>query len=498
MVAPVISILSDTSEESMGSHAPRVILFGAIPAIIPAIPKVPIVPADPIVTPEVGTVSVVSPSGVLDLVDYSPSSDSDLSEDSDPPAPDLPLVSPFLCSDDTEADDESGPAKQRPVSLSHDTLAPLSEFPLAPIWIIESSCVSDRWWTKVPEIIPRALSWRRKAKFNQYEYFGELFRKAPIELAPTKDEVQCNWYAPSNDYFMWYVPRKPPVSMGGLYREYMNKRSAARAARKKSSKDFHPSECVREASLIDRVSTFYPSRVVENQEILKKVVPQIEYYLQSTSEDEQDIKDHTSPKQHYKYTYISMQEDQIIRLVDQRQHDHISKMTKVSEHKIQSGIQRLYNHREARLNKIAKEDKQRKCIGHMNSSVHMKLAIERYVPKKRKYVDVLRSLFCALPKISNVPSIEQLANQKNDLSRPFKRIDKIFLSHELHVFLSRAVVGRCKFPWCNDITVDRSFWNGLCALDDNRKGWMLDEMVSKRIFPLALDDPLQSAALHIG
>ncbi|GKD89688.1 hypothetical protein Tco_1365195 [Tanacetum coccineum] len=104
MAAPVISISSDTSEESV---------------------------ADPIVTPEVGTVSVVSPAAVLDLVDYSPSSDSDPSEDSLPPAPDFPLVSPFLCSDDTEADGESEPAEQRPISSSHDTLAPLSEFPLA-------------------------------------------------------------------------------------------------------------------------------------------------------------------------------------------------------------------------------------------------------------------------------------------------------------------------------------------------------------------------------
>ncbi|GJX09278.1 phospholipase-like protein, partial [Tanacetum coccineum] len=48
--------------------------------------------------------------------------------------------------------------------------------------------------------------------------------------------------------------------------------------------------------------------------------------------------------------------------------------------------------------------------------------------------------------------------------------------HELQVFLSRVVVGRFKFSWSNDITVDRSFWNGLCALDDNRKGWLLDEM----------------------
>ncbi|GJS70169.1 phospholipase-like, aminotransferase-like mobile domain protein [Tanacetum coccineum] len=172
---------------------------------------------------------------------------------------------------------------------------------------------------------------------------------APIKLAPTKDEVQCNWYAPSNDYFMWYVPRSPPVSIGGLYGEYLNKRSAACAAKKKSSEYFHPSECVREASLIDR-SAFYPSHVVENQETLKKVVPQIEDYLQSTLEDEPDIKDHTSPKEDDGNVYCCddnedvplfiMTAKPIIRLVDQRQHDHISNMAEVAEQKIQSEIQR--------------------------------------------------------------------------------------------------------------------------------------------------------------
>nr|GFD01990.1 hypothetical protein [Tanacetum cinerariifolium] len=34
MAAPVIPISSDSSAESVGSHVPRVILFGAIPAII--------------------------------------------------------------------------------------------------------------------------------------------------------------------------------------------------------------------------------------------------------------------------------------------------------------------------------------------------------------------------------------------------------------------------------------------------------------------------------
>ncbi|GJS03398.1 hypothetical protein Tco_0319906 [Tanacetum coccineum] len=135
MAAPVIPISSDSSEESVGSHVPRVILFGTIPTSIPVIPvvpaEVPIAPADPLVAPEVGAVSVISPTRVLDLVDYSSSSDSDPSEDSLPVAPELPLVSPFLCSDDSEADSESEPAEQRPER--HESLTPSSEFPLAPV-----------------------------------------------------------------------------------------------------------------------------------------------------------------------------------------------------------------------------------------------------------------------------------------------------------------------------------------------------------------------------
>ncbi|GKC87267.1 hypothetical protein Tco_1147916 [Tanacetum coccineum] len=79
--APVISISSDSSDE-----------------------RVPIAPADPLVAPEVGAVSVISPTKVLNLVDYSSFSHSDPSEDSLPVAPELPLVSPFLSSDHSKAD----------------------------------------------------------------------------------------------------------------------------------------------------------------------------------------------------------------------------------------------------------------------------------------------------------------------------------------------------------------------------------------------------------
>ncbi|GKA33712.1 hypothetical protein Tco_0720141, partial [Tanacetum coccineum] len=179
MAAPIIFI---SSEESVGFHAPRVILFGVIPAIIPVIPEVPIVTADPIVASKVGKVSVVSPAGILDLVDYSFSSDSDPSKDSLPLVQDLPLVSPFLCSDDSEADDKSEPTEQRPerheslaahdamVSrwrdrvasrpsspsglLSHDTLAPSSEFPLAPI-------VAPPRIRRIRPFLARRLAWIR-------------------------------------------------------------------------------------------------------------------------------------------------------------------------------------------------------------------------------------------------------------------------------------------------------------------------------------------------
>nr|GFC36683.1 hypothetical protein [Tanacetum cinerariifolium] len=83
------------------------------------------------VTPNVGGVSVISPTKVLDLVDYSSSSDSDPSEDSLPVEPKLPLVLPFLCSNDSKEDSESEPAQQRPER--HESLTPSSEFPLAPV-----------------------------------------------------------------------------------------------------------------------------------------------------------------------------------------------------------------------------------------------------------------------------------------------------------------------------------------------------------------------------
>ncbi|GJR05573.1 hypothetical protein Tco_0528557 [Tanacetum coccineum] len=75
MAAPVISISSDTSDESVGSPISQVILFGSIPI------EVPIVPADLPIAPEVRAAVVASPARVLKLDTHSSSkSDTEFPE----------------------------------------------------------------------------------------------------------------------------------------------------------------------------------------------------------------------------------------------------------------------------------------------------------------------------------------------------------------------------------------------------------------------------------
>ncbi|GKB97536.1 hypothetical protein Tco_0983673 [Tanacetum coccineum] len=74
MAALVISISSDSSDESVGSSTSRIILFGIIPAKIPIIlPR----------APEAGVTVVASPTGVLDLITYC-STNFDSTEDISP------------------------------------------------------------------------------------------------------------------------------------------------------------------------------------------------------------------------------------------------------------------------------------------------------------------------------------------------------------------------------------------------------------------------------
>ncbi|GJS16879.1 hypothetical protein Tco_0411351 [Tanacetum coccineum] len=136
MAISVISVSSDSSEESVGTSAGRVILFGTIPTTIPdTTPTVtpPTTHVDTILTPtEIPTISPIVPPS-LDYIpaspDYSTASDTE-SDPSEDPSPDrippLPATSPFLSSTDDSSDSDT---PDTPPSPTHGT--PFTEITLS-------------------------------------------------------------------------------------------------------------------------------------------------------------------------------------------------------------------------------------------------------------------------------------------------------------------------------------------------------------------------------
>ncbi|GJW66645.1 putative reverse transcriptase domain-containing protein [Tanacetum coccineum] len=161
MTALVISISSDVSVESVGSSFLRVILIGSIPVEVPVIP-------------EVGAAAVASPAGVLKLDTHS-SSEADPSESSLPPVSVAPIVSPFLCSDDSESDTE---IPERHVSPTTSTL----EIPTTPILSIPSAIVAPSSKYPLAPIVALPRNRQRRAILIRPEediHIGRLYRTHP-------------------------------------------------------------------------------------------------------------------------------------------------------------------------------------------------------------------------------------------------------------------------------------------------------------------------------
>nr|GEV66932.1 hypothetical protein [Tanacetum cinerariifolium] len=119
MATLVILISSDSSEDSMGTPAGRVILFGTIPTTIPDTTPLIATPTTdaPIIAPTIPP----SPDYTPASPDYSPASkaESDPSEDpSSSHIPPLPPILPFLSSDDDTTDSDT---PDTPPSPTHDT-----------------------------------------------------------------------------------------------------------------------------------------------------------------------------------------------------------------------------------------------------------------------------------------------------------------------------------------------------------------------------------------
>nr|GFB74937.1 hypothetical protein [Tanacetum cinerariifolium] len=104
----VISISSDSSKDSMGIPAGRVILFGTIPTTIPD--TTPLIAPPTTDTPIIAPIIPPSPNYTPASPDYSPASETESDPSEDPSSghiPPLPAVSPFVSSDDDTTDNSS-------------------------------------------------------------------------------------------------------------------------------------------------------------------------------------------------------------------------------------------------------------------------------------------------------------------------------------------------------------------------------------------------------
>nr|GFB31195.1 hypothetical protein [Tanacetum cinerariifolium] len=119
MATSVISISSDSSEDSMGTPARRVILFGTIPTTIPDTTPLIAPPTTdaPIITPTIPP----SPDYTPASPDYSLTSEAESDPSEDPASghiPPLPATSPFLSSDDDTTDSDT----PDPLPMTHLSL----------------------------------------------------------------------------------------------------------------------------------------------------------------------------------------------------------------------------------------------------------------------------------------------------------------------------------------------------------------------------------------
>nr|GEV92861.1 integrase, catalytic region, zinc finger, CCHC-type, peptidase aspartic, catalytic [Tanacetum cinerariifolium] len=110
MATSVISISSDSFEDSMGTPTGRVILFGTIPTTIPETTLVIAPPTTdtPIIAPNIPP----SPDYTSASPDYSPASEAKSDPSEDPSSghiPPLPAMSPFFSSDDDTTDTPGQP-----------------------------------------------------------------------------------------------------------------------------------------------------------------------------------------------------------------------------------------------------------------------------------------------------------------------------------------------------------------------------------------------------
>ncbi|GJX56959.1 phospholipase-like protein [Tanacetum coccineum] len=128
------------------------------------------------------------------------------------------------------------------------------------VWIFESFERCNCWWSKDPNVIPRAVGWSKKSIFNRSDC-GYLFAKQSTttsEIRPSKAEYESSWWIRSQLFFRQHVPKAPVAQHHSMYETYL-------AKLEKSRKRVHSSFRTSSGVLTTLIST--PKKWIRDQVI---------------------------------------------------------------------------------------------------------------------------------------------------------------------------------------------------------------------------------------
>ncbi|PWA54623.1 phospholipase-like, Aminotransferase-like mobile domain protein [Artemisia annua] len=301
--------------------------------------------------------------------------------------------------------------------------------------ILESFESSIEWWNKSPNVTPRGIAW-----------IEDKFSSAPISLLylerPTIEAQQSDWYVLYREFAMEYVPRAPPNRVSHPYDVYL-----------KNCTERRKRGCIRYSDLpsIDRSETSITKELMLKDHVFTQMnacVFKLEAIIQVLGHDKfGGVLEYILQEE----LRLRLDEEERWRLEEERINEEENGMRLEEEKQIIAKQEKML---------LYQSDKKKKAKECMNSE-HMKMYRNRLAPAKWTHCSDMTDLLRDVE-----PWIE-------DLSRCDSSIDRDHFSEAYDVFLGQPGPLHCKFPWCQDVRVDRSYFVQL-LLQDSLPLWYAD------------------------
>ncbi|GJS27433.1 phospholipase-like protein [Tanacetum coccineum] len=298
------------------------------------------------------------------------------------------------------------------------------------VWIFESFERCNCWWSKDPNVIPRAVGWSKKSIFNRSDC-GYLFAKQSTttsEIRPSKAEYESSWWIRSQLFFRQHVPKAPVAQHHSMYETYLAK---LEKSRKRVHSSFRTSSGVLTTVLARERKNEYELLQFKDEfsRLGREFMNSLNILFEELSQP--------------LYTYENLSNDYLVEEELRLCLEAKERMRLEHEKNILEELSFMV--KEAKRIKL--EEEKLLQISHMPGKSK---ATVSWVKLNKHRLNV------------NDPSLAKLLRKVKpwveDLSRSFHSLDTVWLTPDIQRFISREGNIKCKFPWSDDYTIGQNFW----------------------------------------